>query len=73
MARGRGGGNRGVKARGGSGSRMPKHLQRSYLAGKVAPRIRWGTSGFGTRCHNQAVKHGMSSRVAWGACQNLAQ
>ena len=52
-------------------SRMPLHLQRSYLTGKVAARIRWGTPGDFNRCVRQAVKHGMSLRVAKGACATL--
>ena len=52
-------------------SRMPPHLRQSYLSGKVAARIRWGTPGDYTRCVRQAMKHGMSSRVAHGLCQTL--
>lgn len=52
-------------------SRMPPQLQKSYLAGKVAARIRWGTPGDHGRCVRQAVKHGMSPRVAKGVCQTL--
>ena len=50
---------------------MPAQLQRSYLSGKVAPRIRWGTGGDFTRCVRQAQKHGMSPSVAKGACAKL--
>jgi hypothetical protein len=50
---------------------MPKQLERSYLSGKVAPRIRWGTGGDFTRCVRQARKHGMSDGVAKGACAKL--
>jgi hypothetical protein len=50
---------------------MPKQLRRSYLSGKVAARIRWGTPGDYTRCVRQAMKHGMSPRVAKGMCQTL--
>lgn len=52
-------------------SRMPPQLQKSYLTGKVAARIRWGTPGDYGRCVRQAMKHGMSSRQAHGACQTL--
>lgn len=52
-------------------SRMPLQLQRSYLSGKVAARIRWGTPGDYTRCVRQALKHGMTSRQAHGTCQTL--
>jgi len=52
-------------------SRMPPHLQRSYLVGKVAKRIRWRTPGDYTRCVRQAMRHGMTSRQAHGTCQTL--
>jgi len=51
-------------------SRMPPQLQRSYLTGKVAARIRWGTPGDFTRCVRQAKVHGMG-RMAEGACATL--
>lgn len=56
-----------------AGSRMPAHLQQAYIAGKVAPRIGWGTSGAGRRCYAQAAKHGVPAHMRWGMCQNLAQ
>jgi hypothetical protein len=49
---------------------MPPQLQRSYLTGKVAARIRWGTPGDFTRCVRQAKVHGMG-RMAEGACARL--
>ena len=52
-------------------SRMPPQLQKSYLSGKVAARIRWNTPGDWTRCRRQALKHGMSQRQAKGVCQTL--
>jgi hypothetical protein len=52
-------------------SSMPLQLQKSYLSGKVAARIKWGTPGDFTRCVRQAQKHGMSPRVARGACATL--
>ncbi len=52
-------------------SRMPPQLQKSYLSGKVAARIRWNTPGDYRRCVRQALKHGMSKRQAYGACQTL--
>lgn len=52
-------------------SRMPTQLRKSYLHGKVAARIRWGTGGDYTRCVKQAMKHGMSPGVAHGLCQTL--
>lgn len=71
MAR-RGGALRGSRGRGrsGAGSAMPGHLQRSYLSGKVAPRIRWGVAGDFKRCVRQAKRHGMG-RKAEGACARL--
>lgn len=52
-------------------SRMPPQLQKSYLTGKVAARIRWGTPGDWRRCVRQGLKHGMTPRQAKGACQRL--
>lgn len=54
-------------------SRMPEQLQREYLVGKVAARIRWGTPGAMTRCMAQARKHGVPERMRGGMCQNLKQ
>lgn len=65
MARGRG-----RRAPGGVRGRMPAQLRRSYLSGKVAPRIRWGTGGDFKRCVRQGRKHGMGSK-AEGACARL--
>lgn len=50
--------------------RMPAHLRRSYLTGKVAARIGWGSPGQFNRCVAQARKHGMG-RMAKGACARL--
>lgn len=50
---------------------MPRQLEQSYLTGKVAARIRWGTGGDFTRCVKQAMKHGMSPGMAKGACNKL--
>lgn len=52
-------------------SRMPIQLQRSYLTGKVAARIRWGTPGDYTRCVRQATKHGIPPRKSKGMCATL--
>ncbi|UJQ86337.1 hypothetical protein WOJTEK_8 [Gordonia phage Wojtek] len=52
-------------------SRMPPQLQKSYLTGKVAKRIRWGTPGDYRRCRRQALKHGMTPHQAAGVCQTL--
>lgn len=51
-------------------SRMPAQLQQSYIAGKVAQRIRWGVPGDFKRCVAQAKLHGMG-RKAEGACAML--
>jgi hypothetical protein len=51
-------------------SQMPPQLRESYLRGKVAARIRWGTPGDFTRCVAQAKVHGMG-RKAEGACARL--
>ncbi len=51
-------------------SRMPPQLQKSYLSGKVAARIRWGSGGDFNRCVRQAKKHGMGVK-AKGACATL--
>lgn len=50
---------------------MPPQLERSYLTGKVAARIKWNTPGDFTRCVRQAVKHGMAPPVAKGLCNKL--
>jgi hypothetical protein len=52
-------------------SRMPPQLQKSYLVGKVAKRIKWRTTGDWRRCKAQALKHGMTVHQAEGACQYL--
>ena len=51
-------------------SRMPAQLQQSYLHGKVAARIRWGTPGAFNRCVRQAQKHGVGMKSK-GMCANL--
>lgn len=50
---------------------MPKQLEKSYLRGKVAARVRWRTPGDFTRCAAQARRHGMSGPMAKGACAKL--
>jgi len=52
-------------------SRMPAKLRESYLRGKVAARIRWGSPGDGTRCMAQARAHGVPKRMIAGMCQRL--
>lgn len=51
-------------------SRMPAQLQKSYVAGKVSQRIRWGVPGDFKRCVAQAKLHGMG-HMADGACAML--
>lgn len=55
----------------GAPSRMPRQLQRSWLHGKVAARIRWGTSGDFYRCVRQAAKYGIPKRQRKGMCATL--
>jgi hypothetical protein len=50
---------------------MPKQLERSYLSGKVAARVKWKTGGDFTRCVSQARRHGMNGPMAKGACAKL--
>lgn len=52
-------------------SRAPAQLQKSYIGGKVAARVRWGTPGDFTRCVRQARAHGMGDRKAKGFCANM--
>lgn len=52
-------------------SRMPAQLRASYLRGKVAARIRWGSPGSMTRCMRQAKQHGVVERMRGGMCGNL--
>ncbi|MEJ2886166.1 hypothetical protein [Actinomycetospora aeridis] len=64
-ARGRGRGRRTSR-----GS-MPAQLRRSYVSGKVAARIGWGSSGDFRRCTAQAAKHGVPARMRKGMCARL--
>lgn len=52
-------------------SHMPPQLQRSWLTGKVARRIRWGTPNDFYRCLHQARKYGIPKRQAKGMCATL--
>lgn len=70
MTASRSGGRRAPSRGGGGVSAMPPQLQRSYLSGKVAPRIQWGRSGDFIRCVRQAKVHGMG-HMAEGACARL--
>lgn len=52
-------------------SRMPAQLRKSYLTGKVAARIRWGSSGDFNRCVAQATKHEIPGHMRKGMCNIL--
>lgn len=54
-------------------SRMPAQLRESYLRGKVAARIAWGTPGDFDRCTAQARAHGVPERMRPGMCNILHQ
>lgn len=51
---------------------MPPHLQRYWVAGPGAAKIRWGTPGAWRRCHRLLSKY-MGPFKAKGACTNLGQ
>lgn len=53
-------------------SRMPAKLQKYWLTGRGAAKVRWGTPGAWRRCHRQLSKF-MPPPVAAGACTNLSQ
>ena len=53
-------------------SRMPAKLQKYWLTGRGAAKIRWFTPGAWRRCHRQLSKY-MPPPVAAGACTNLSQ
>jgi hypothetical protein len=52
-------------------SKMPAQLRASYLRGKVAARIRWGSGGDFNRCVAQATKHGVPGHMRKGMCNIL--
>ena len=52
-------------------SRMPEQLRESYLRGKVAARIGWGTPGDFDRCVAQARHHGVPAHMRNGMCATL--
>lgn len=62
---------RGRRAPGGVKGRMPAHLRRSYVSGKVAGRIRWGRGGDFRACTRQAAAHGVPARMRKGMCAKL--
>jgi len=53
-------------------SRMPGQLQRYWLAGPGAAKIRWGTPGAMRRCHRHLMKY-MTSERAWKTCNNISK
>ena len=53
-------------------SRMPANLQRYWLTGRGAAKIRWGTPGAWRRCFRQLSKY-MNPHSAKGACTNLSE
>lgn len=52
--------------------RMPSNLQKYWLTGKGAAKIRWNTPGSWRRCFRQLSKY-MPPHMAKGACSNLAK
>jgi hypothetical protein len=50
---------------------MPPQLRESYLHGKAAAHIGWGTDGDFARCEAEAIKHGIPSRMRPGMCSTL--
>lgn len=53
-------------------SRMPANLQKYWLTGRGAAKIRWGTPGAWRRCYRQLSKY-MNPYSAKGACTNLSE
>jgi hypothetical protein len=51
---------------------MPGQLQRYWLFGGGAAKIRWGTPGAWRRCHRELSKY-MGPFKSKGACTNLGQ
>lgn len=52
-------------------STMPPQLRESYLHGKAAAHIGWGTDGDYLRCIVESVKHGIPGRMRPGMCATL--
>jgi len=53
-------------------SRMPNNLQKYWLTGRGAAKIRWGTPGAWRRCYRQLSKY-MNPYMARGSCTNLSE
>jgi hypothetical protein len=51
--------------------RMPPQLRESYLHGKAAAKILWGTPGDFARCEAEATHHGIPKRMRAGMCATL--
>ena len=51
-----------------------ENLRQYWAFGEGAQRIRWGTEGDLTRCHNLVMREAageLTSDQAWGFCNNL--
>lgn len=51
--------------------RMPPQLRESYLHGKAAAKIIWGSPGDFRRCELEAAHHGIPERMRPGMCAEL--
>jgi len=51
--------------------RMPPQLRESYLHGKAAAKIMWGSPGDFKRCELEAAHHGIPERMRAGMCATL--
>jgi hypothetical protein len=51
--------------------RMPPQLRESYLHGKAAAHIGWGSDGDFDRCVAESIKHGIPGRMRKGMCATL--
>jgi hypothetical protein len=52
-------------------STMPPQLRESYLHGKAAAHIGWGSDGDFDRCVAESIKHGIPGRMRKGMCATL--
>jgi hypothetical protein len=50
---------------------MPPQLRESYLHGKAAAHIGWGSDGDFDRCVAESIKHGIPGRMRKGMCATL--
>lgn len=53
-----------------------ENLRQYWTTGAGGAKIRWGTDGDLTRCHNavlKAAKGDLTSDDAWGFCMNLSK